>query len=295
MKLVTLHTQPISPYAGQQVINLDGISIFDLDKQAIIDLFKAEGVLLFRGFDTNVETFTQFSNLFSTNFMDYTGGVFNRKIINGDKTVLTVNDFKHEIKLHGEMYYQQNIPLMLWFFCAHPAWQDGETIVCDGKKLFNLLSDSVKDIFQNKKLKYSAHFPKEEWQKRYKTNDLSVLQEICHSNNIQVQVNSDESVSLHYVCRGIHLSKFGGEQVFINSLLPAKIISPDNVCFDDDSEINENLISEISKIAEKITVEICWQKGDILMIDNTRFMHGRRAFADDKRDIYLRLCSPSFS
>ncbi len=31
------------------------------------------------------------------------------------------------------------------------------------------------------------------------------------------------------------------------------------------------------------------------MIDNTRILHGRRAFADDQRDIYIRLCSPAFS
>ena len=117
MKINTqLHTRPLSKKLGQQIINLDRISILELDKQEIIKLFKSYGVLLFRGFESNLETFTQFSNSLSTNFRDYTGGVFNRKIINGNSTILTVNDFKDEIKLHGEMYYQQNIPEMLWFF-----------------------------------------------------------------------------------------------------------------------------------------------------------------------------------
>jgi alpha-ketoglutarate-dependent taurine dioxygenase len=53
-------------------------------------------------------------------------------------------------------------------------------------------------------------------------------------------------------------------------------------------------MSELNAIAEKITAEINWQKGDILMVDNTRIMHGRRAFVDDKRNIYIRLCSPAF-
>lgn len=53
-------------------------------------------------------------------------------------------------------------------------------------------------------------------------------------------------------------------------------------------------MSELNEIAERISIEISWQKGDILMIDNTRIMHGRRAFEDKQRDIYIRLCSPSF-
>jgi len=289
-----LHTQVLSEKVGKQIINVDGINILELDREAIIEQFKAEGLLLFRGFETNVETFTKFSNIFSINFMDYTGGVFNRKIINNDPTVLTVNDFKSEIKLHGEMYYQQNIPLMLWFFCAHPALENGETIVCDGKLFYNEMSDSLKELFNQKKLKYNGHSNKDEWQKKYKTDDLSVVKEICKSNKTDIQVNEDESIDLSYICPAIHLSKHGNYPVFINSLLPAKSLSPKVVCFDDDSEITDDIISELSEIAAKITVDICWQKGDILMVDNTRVMHGRRAFADDKRDIYLRLCSPSF-
>jgi alpha-ketoglutarate-dependent taurine dioxygenase len=50
----------------------------------------------------------------------------------------------------------------------------------------------------------------------------------------------------------------------------------------------------LNEIADKITTKIPWKKGDILMVDNTRIMHGRRAFSDNQRDIYLRLCSPAF-
>ena len=100
-----LYTKPLSEKVGQKVINDNNISILELDKEAIISLFQSDGLLLFRGFETSIEIFTKFTNVFSTNFMDYTGGVFNRRIINGDATILSVNDFNHEIKLHGEMYY----------------------------------------------------------------------------------------------------------------------------------------------------------------------------------------------
>ncbi|MEH2459359.1 TauD/TfdA family dioxygenase [Nostoc sp.] len=287
--------QPISDGIGQEIINIDDASILELDKEEIISLFKDYGILLFRGFDVDTEIFKEFTNLLSIDFINYAGGAFSRRVINGDETILSVNDFKSEIKLHGEMYYQQNIPLMLWFFCANPPLKDGETTVCDGRQFFHEISSSTKELFNKKKLKFTVSISKEEWQKKYQTDNLNTLEEICQKNNTHLTVNDDKSILIEYICPAIIPSRCGKYQVFINSLLPTKQLNPKILNFEDDSEISDEVVSELNEIAEKITTEISWQKGDILMIDNTRILHGRRAFADDQRDIYIRLCSPAFS
>ncbi|MEG3910985.1 TauD/TfdA family dioxygenase [Microcoleus sp. w2-18bC1] len=289
-----VNTQLLSKNVGQQIINTDNINILDLDREEIINLFKSYGFLLFRGFENSVDTFTQFTNSLSKDFLDYTGGVFNRRVINGNATILSVNDFKDEIKLHGEMYYQQDIPLMLWFFCAHPASQDGETILCDGRQFFNELSSPLKELFSKKKLKYVGHLNKDAWQKQYKTNDLKVVEQTCIRNNLLLQINDDKSIDLQYICPAIHPSRCGKYPTFISSLLPAKHRYKNTVFFEDNSEITDDIVSELNEVADRITTEISWQAGDILMVDNTRIMHGRRAFSDHQRDIYLRLCSPAF-
>ncbi|MEH2250350.1 TauD/TfdA family dioxygenase [Nostoc sp.] len=287
--------QPISDGIGQEIINLDNVSILELDKQEIISLFRSNGILLFRGFDVDTGIFKEFTNLLSIDFINYAGGAFSRRVINGDETLLSVNDFKSEIKLHGEMYYQQNIPLMLWFFCANPPLEDGETTVCDGRQFFYEISSSTKELFNKKKLKFTVSISKEDWQKKYQTDNLNTLKEMCQKNNTHLTVNDDQSILLEYIFSAIIPSRCGKYQVFINSLLPTKQLSPKILKFEDDSEIPEEVVSELNEIAEKITTEISWRKGDILMIDNTRILHGRRAFADDQRDIYIRLCSPAFS
>ena len=287
--------QPISDGIGQEIINLDNASILELDKEQIISLFKSDGILLFRRFDVDTDTFKEFTNLLSIDFRNYAGGAFSRRVINGDQTLLSVNDFKSEIKLHGEMYYQQNIPLMLWFFCANPPLADGETTVCDGRQFFHEISSSTKELFNKKKLKFTVSISKEEWQKKYQTDNLNTLEKICHKNNTHLTVNDDQSILIEYICPAIIPSRCGKYQVFINSLLPTKQLSSKILKFEDNSEIPEEVVFELNEIAEKITTEISWQKGDILMIDNTRILHGRRAFADDQRDIYIRLCSPAFS
>ncbi|WP_445628375.1 TauD/TfdA family dioxygenase [Nostoc sp. DSM 114167] len=285
----------ISDSIVQKINNLDNVSILELDKEEIISLFKANGILLFRGFDVDVDIFKKFTNLLSIDFINYAGGAFSRRVINGDETLLSVNDFKSEIKLHGEMYYQQNIPLMLWFFCANPPLKDGETTVCDGRQFFNEISSSTKELFSKKKLKFTVRISQEDWQKKYQTNDLNQLEKMCQNNNTHLTVNNDKSILLEYISPAIIPSRCGKYQVFINSLLPTKQLSPKILNFEDDSEIPEEVVSELNEVAEKITTEISWQKGDILMIDNTRILHGRRSFVDDQRDIYIRLCSPAFS
>ncbi|GAX41843.1 taurine catabolism dioxygenase TauD/TfdA [Tolypothrix sp. NIES-4075] len=291
---MNIKTHPISDKIGQQIINVDNTSIFKLDLEEIISLFKFYGVLLFRGFEANADIFKEFSNLLSTDFINYAGGAFARRVINGDNTLLSVNDYQFEIKLHGEMYYQKNIPLLVWFFCANPASQNGETTVCDGRQFFHEISSSTKELFRKKKLKFTVCMNKDEWRKKYQTDDLNKLGEMCKSNNTYLKVNENQSIVLEYVCPAIIPSRCGKYQVFINSLLPTKQLNPEVLIFDDNSEIPDDVVSELNEIAERLTTEISWAKGDILMIDNTRILHGRRAFSDEKRDIYIRLCAPAF-
>ncbi len=279
---------------GKIIINSDKINIFQVDKQLIIDLFKEYGVLLFRGFKAECDEFLEFSNSLSADFMDYIGGYVKRQEINGNPTLLTVNDFSSAIKLHGEMYYQKHHPAMIWFYCNQPPLKDGQTIVCDGKQFYKELSDSLKNLFQQKKLKYPSKLSKNDWQIRYKTENIKTAIQICLDNDLEVKVNEDESMSRVYTCPAVYPSRSQEDLVFINSLLPAQAVNRNLVRFDDDSEISKEIISELNVIAEQITVEINWQKGDILMIDNERIMHGRRAFSDNQRDIYIRLCSLGF-
>ena len=107
------------------------------------------------------------------------------------------------------------------------------------------------------------------------TQSLSetVGQQITNTNNISILDLDKESIINLYQSHGLLL--FRGFEKDVDTF----------------TKFTNELLNEI---AERITAEINWQKGDILMVDNTRIMHGRRAFMDDKRDIYIRLCSPAF-
>ena len=68
--------------------------------------------------------------------------------------------------------------------------------------------------------------------------------------------------------------------------------------FADGTEVPDGLVDAVKQVADKLEKPIKWRKNDLLMLDNTRFLHGRREIArDDKRSImsyfgYLNFARP---
>ena len=55
-------------------------------------------------------------------------------------------------------------------------------------------------------------------------------------------------------------------------------------------ELPANWLAEVRALADDLTVDIRWSAGDVAIVDNTRWLHGRRAFpADSDRSILVRM------
>ena len=55
-------------------------------------------------------------------------------------------------------------------------------------------------------------------------------------------------------------------------------------------EIPAALLQQILDASAELTIALAWQPGDVVMIDNTRWLHGRHAFRDPQRRV-LSLCA----
>ena len=296
-----MKTAPIAETFGTTILGTADVDICELDRTEVINLFKDSSLLLFRGFDVTPETFKKFTEFFSTNFVSYVGGAYSREMINGDKTLLSVTGGKQKfaVPLHGEMYYRKQKPDIIWFYCVTPALKDGETTICDGIQIYNELSEPTQKLLKTKRIKYIRTYPAEAWHKIYQTDDLSLVEKICNDNDMQLKVNPDKSITTNYVTSALTESKCGNYKVFINNILPVveqelKGSNSSLVRFEDESKIPDDVITEIKSVTEKLTYLVPWKKGDIVMVDNTRLMHGRKSFSDNQRDIYVRLCEASF-
>jgi alpha-ketoglutarate-dependent taurine dioxygenase len=84
-----------------------------------------------------------------------------------------------------------------------------------------------------------------------------------------------------------HRTLFGSRVSFANSILgPSNNYETPRISFADDTDIPVPLLEEIATVTEKCTGEVAWNDGEVVIVDNTRVMHGRRAIVDPKRTIY---------
>jgi alpha-ketoglutarate-dependent taurine dioxygenase len=237
--------------------------------------------------------------------MSYKGGGYVRGTIKGhesDETLLSTRyDYGREkqdtfgLPLHGEMYYIDHRPVMLWFYCERPADKDGETTACDGRQVYEALSESTKALFASKRLKYTRQYLDGEWQVIYQTDDIEEARKFGVSNGLQITIDR-ETMTLHtdYIYPAVIKSRWGNHSVYINNMLP--VLWQESmgrktsiVRFEDGSEIPKSVVDEITAIQARLIYPIPWQKQDFVMIDNTRVAHGRRAFEDQERSVHLRM------
>jgi alpha-ketoglutarate-dependent taurine dioxygenase len=288
---------------GAMLQGAGGERIFNLDTKQVIEQFKSTGAVMFRGFDLNLKDFGNFAGLFGTDYMTYRGGSYVRKAVDSeDKTLLSVNhDYGREkqdtfgLPLHGEMYYRDERPMVLWFYCVRPASTDGETTICDGSQIYNELSGPTKELFHRNRLRYIRRYHDGEWQVIFQTDDIDEAAQFAKEIGLTVDVDRiNKRMRTEYVYPAIITSTWGNHTVYINNMLPVlwqESMGRETsiVRFEDGSKIPEDIALEVSEIEKRLTVPLPWQKQDFVMLDNTRFMHGRRRFTDVHREIYLKM------
>lgn len=295
---------PFDEHFGTIVEASGPVELADLDRDEMIQLFKKSGLLYFRGFHASVEQFDEFTSRFSTDFMSLVGGGYKRRVINedGDKSIQSVNydvGLEHQglfpLPLHGEQYYLEHRPVMLWFYCVCPAAEDGETTVCDGYQLYAGLSDEVRNLFEKQRIKYIRVYYPADWQKRFQTDSLDVVEQFCRDNDMELQIDRAQGiVYTETLYPASTTCPYTGRPVFINSMLPVlwqegngKVTSL--VRLEDGSKIPDAVVKEITEVAARWTRNIPWQKGDLALVDNRRVMHGRNSFKDNARELYSRM------
>ena len=95
---------------------------------------------------------------------------------------------------------------------------------------------------------------------------------------------------LHIVQKryAVQESRISGQFAFANHLFIHLDSEPQLLSrtLSDGSQIPSDVYKEIKAQADKIIYEHIWQKNDLLMVDNKRFMHGRKSLIEGvTRDI----------
>lgn len=274
--------------------------IREVPTEKVVQHLPHSHVLLFRNFRITTDSFCAFSERLGCNFMNYQAGANERQKFNLTGTLfsVTINRAKTFIPFHGEMYYKKIKPRLLWFYCETPPSYKGETTVCDAAAVFNQLKPSTQQLFLDKKIKYIRTYKPTEWQKIYQTTNLDEVASVCADNDLQLTSLPNGGIRTEYSTYAAIPGRTPGSYLFINNILPIALQEltfqkRNQVRFADGSSIPLGILWEIWNVTAKLEIRVPWQKGDVLLVDNTYAMHGRRNYQGERK-ICARMSDSQF-
>ena len=229
--------------------------VTDLEAADIAADFRTFGAVLFRGFIPDVSAFEALTAVFSAHFL-IDSGVTRLPIPHRDPSTRQIRTPRpeHPFGLHAELATSAaRRPHILWLYCVTPAESGGETTLCDGAAVYARLSTQARAVF---------------------------------SPSARVQHTNRRPVS------PLARASYASAPAFANALVgrPSYAALCRSARMADGTPIPRLAWEEAKAVADTLTVAVRWQRGDLLMIDNHRCMHGRRPLlASDPRTLYSRV------
>ena len=251
-------------------------TIADIDRALIIDTYKEHGAILFRGFPFNVGVFQGLTTSFCSHSMfNKSAG---REVIDHANKIQTVDPGDNPFPLHPEMGREPWKPDIAFFACENPPQQEGQTFFCDGVELVRKMPSRTLKAVNKRSLRYSLPIQDaglKYWLKKddYTEADMDNPPEDCPFEFIR----HNGQIFRSYVQPFLHRPMFSNKLAFGNFLLFARYIHNDKwfPTYENDTIVPDDLVETIKKTGDKLSEYIQWQAGDVMMIDNSRFMHGR--------------------
>jgi hypothetical protein len=205
------------------------------------------------------------------------------------------------IGLHCENGTTPNPPDVVWFYCAVAARTGSQTTLCDGFDAWSRLAPSVRELFLKREVTFSRRVPEELWVP-YLRHEHRALPEGPNIDQVvldglewgrrgtRMTLDQGRNLLLEVTTPMVHATHFGTRLAWANSLLgPSYNYQPPIMTLDDGSPIPEWAMEEVQRATAPCISEIPWQDGDVIAIDNTRTMHGRRVITDSRRQLYTAL------
>jgi hypothetical protein len=194
-------------------------------------------------------------------------------------------------------------PNVGFLFCeVAPNVAGGETTLVDGIQLLAALDPTLRERFQREGLGYHMVWERERWQNELGATSRAQLEPLLRQSRDTRFEFDGETLRLFHRVPAITATRTGAS-VFAPALLahlshvPAAIASErliyskatNRVCFGDGEDLPDSVVQHLIEIHDALTHFHRWHPGDLLILDNTRTLHGRnRTAADCERKLKSR-------
>ncbi|MFI0772728.1 TauD/TfdA family dioxygenase [Streptomyces sp. NPDC021218] len=262
--------------------------------------------LLFRGFKVQRAGIDEVLDNILRDRLAYLHGNTPRVKVGKDLYTSTEYPKEYAIWMHSELSYAHAWPSRLAFYCERPAEAGGATPLVDCERWLAALDSDIRNAFvQGVRYTQNLHggmgFGKS-WQSTFETDNRAKVEEFLSQSNANWEWR--ENGGLRIVQRRPSTVKHPvtGVEVWFNQadqwhpvaglddetatalagILPEDEF-PQSVSLADGTPIPAQWAIQIRERGLESAIDIAWETGDVLLIDNVLVAHGRRPFTGDRR------------
>jgi alpha-ketoglutarate-dependent taurine dioxygenase len=286
--------------------------VFREERYLLLELLMNHGNVLFRGFDVSPTAFEQIVDAgFDTDrflwmfpmaprwarallqlpivgwltraLLGWIEGAATGRALAGDKQSTLADDQTIQFP-HHEYGIFFNVPHVLAFYCEEDAEREGETLLCDAKTGF----EDMPDIFRH-------HFEQTDYI-RYRSENQWYLPPFTAPAILHHPIDNHPSMNFtayrHDVFANVAKQWFPDHMIVSEGLDETFSFQPSFRSKKGDySELSEQEVVALSNAHLRRSVLLRWQKGDLMLMDNFRVLHGRlNAGLPKKKVLQLILC-----
>ncbi|MEV0617681.1 TauD/TfdA family dioxygenase [Nonomuraea sp. NPDC050404] len=276
------------------------------NRARIDDLVTTHGGVLLRdlGF-TSVSEFNRAVQLFSPDLLDYVHRSTPRTKVGGRIFSATEYPADRTIPLHNENSFTDAWPARISFFCLVAAEHGGQTPTADSRAVYRRIDPAVRERFEREGVLYVRNYTEGvdlSWQEVFQTGDRAQVERYCAAHGIEFRWRDrSPALTTRQRCQASVRHPATGEPVWFNqahlfhlsALEPGEQASlieglgrdnvPRDAFYGDGSPIEPEVLRHVRDAYEQEKTLFTWQRGDLMMLDNLLFAHGRSPFTGTRK------------
>ncbi|MFD9338256.1 TauD/TfdA family dioxygenase [Streptomyces sp. NPDC060028] len=275
------------------------------DTAAVDRLLTEQKALVFRSFGITPDTLGAVLDLLLRNRLAYVHGNSPRTKVGDNVYTSTEYPAEFTISMHNELSYAENWPTRLAFFCQQAPETGGATPVVDGVRWLESLDPEVREAFAPG-VRYTQNLHDglglgKSWQDTFETRDRAEVEAYLDGTGADWRWRADGGLHISQLRPATVVHPETGQEVWFNQadqwhpaslgdetaaalaqLLPPKEL-PQYVTLADGSPIPDQYVLQVRDRGLENAVNVDWNTGDLMVIDNIAVGHGRRPFTGPRR------------
>jgi len=295
----------ITPDTAEQQATAAGLLAVVADTDVIDKLILEHKALVFHGFGLGADRLDEAIDQLLSTRLAYVHGNSPRTKVGSNLYTSTEYPAEFTISMHNELSYSHSWPARLLFYCQQAAQTGGATPVVDAAAWLASLDPEVRDAYRGgvrymQNMHGGRGFGKS-WQDTFETGDRAAVEAFLTDAGATWEWKADGGLRVIQVRPSTTRHPVTGDEVWFNQsdqwhpaalddevgialrdALPEDEL-PQSVTFADGTPIPAEYVTQVRDRGLALAVDVDWQEGDLLVIDNVLVAHGRRPFTGPRR------------